>query len=67
MNQATFANTLTRMERDGLIIRKEHPADSRARRIHLTEKARHIKDAAYAAANETNNCAMNHLSNQEQQ
>ena len=54
IEQATLANTLTRMERDGLIVRKEHPADARARKIHLTAKARKIRDQAYTAAMETN-------------
>lgn len=58
VEQATLANTLARMERDGLIVRKEHPADARARTIHLTEKARAIRDRAYAAAQETNRAAL---------
>ena len=66
VEQATLANTLTRMERDGLIVRKDHPADSRARTIHLTDKAHQIKDAAFAAAKETNDLAMTCLSDQEQ-
>ena len=67
IEQATLANTLARMERDGLIVRKEHPADARARTIHLTEKAQLIRDAAYAAANETNAEALAGLSEKERQ
>lgn len=67
IEQATLANTLTRMERDGLIIRKEHPADARARTIHLTEQAKSIRDAAYQAANETNEDALGTLSRTERQ
>jgi len=67
IEQATLANTLTRMERDGLIKRKEHPADARARTIHLTDKARSIRDAAYKAAKETNEEALIGLSDKERQ
>lgn len=52
VEQATMANTLNRLEQDGLIIRREHPDDGRARVIHLTEKAKVIRDDAYAAAGE---------------
>ena len=67
IEQATLANTLNRMERDGLIARKEHPADARARTIHLTEKARSIRDAAYQAAMDTNQEALSGLSDEEHQ
>lgn len=67
IEQATLANTLARMERDGLISRKEHPADARARTIHLTGKARSIRDAAYKAATDTNEMALRSLSEQERQ
>lgn len=67
IEQATLANTLIRMERDRLIVRKEHPADARARTIHLTEKARSIRDLAYKAASETNEEALTGLSDEERQ
>ena len=67
IEQATLANTLARMERDGLIIRKEHPVDARARTIHLTEKAWAIREAAYLAAEETNAEALDRLSDGERQ
>ena len=54
IEQATLANTLTRMERDGLITRKEHPADARARTIYLTDEARSIRVSAYQAAMQIN-------------
>ena len=50
VEQATIANTLSRMERDGLIERRAHPKDKRAQLIFLTEKARALKDEALAAA-----------------
>ena len=67
VEQATLANTLTRMERDGLIVRKEHPADARARTIHLTEKARSVRDAAYRAAEDTNEEALAGFSDKERE
>ncbi len=65
IEQATLANTLTRMERDGLITRKEHPADARARTIHLTERGRFIRDSAYQAATQINQEALAGLSEAE--
>ena len=65
VEQATMANTLNRMERDGLIIRKEHPNDGRARVIHLTKKAKAIRDDAYAAAGEVNANMLDDLSAEE--
>ena len=43
VEQATIANTLARMERDGLILRRSHPADARAQTIHLTRKGRALQ------------------------
>ncbi len=67
IEQATLANTLTRMERDGLITRKEHPADARARTIHLTEKGRSIRDSAHLAAMQINEDVLADLSDAETQ
>ncbi len=50
VEQATMANTLARMERDGLIERRVHPSDKRAQLVHLTEKAREVERQAIAAA-----------------
>lgn len=52
VEQATMANTLARMERDGLIERKPHPKDKRAQLVYLTDKARSMKDEALTAAAE---------------
>lgn len=52
VEQATMANTLARMERDGLIERKPHPKDKRAQLVYLTEKARAMREDAMAAAAE---------------
>ncbi|MDO9416876.1 MarR family winged helix-turn-helix transcriptional regulator [Pararhizobium sp.] len=50
IEQATMANTLGRMERDGLITRRKHPEDKRAQQIFLTDKARMMQEAATQAA-----------------
>ena len=52
IEQATLANTLGRMERDGLIRRQQHPRDKRAICNFLTDKARTIETDAMAAAEE---------------
>jgi DNA-binding MarR family transcriptional regulator len=62
IEQATMANTLQRMERDGLVVRKDHPTDGRAKIVCLTAKAMAIRDEAYAAANSVNDMVMNDLS-----
>ncbi|WP_085031408.1 MarR family winged helix-turn-helix transcriptional regulator [Ensifer aridi] len=50
IEQATMANTLARMERDGLILRRRHPSDRRSQQIFLTERAREMETAAKEAA-----------------
>lgn len=50
IEQATMANTLSRMERDGLIERRPHPSDKRAQLVFLTEKAAGLEEEALDAA-----------------
>src|SRR5690606_22879811 len=50
VEQATLANTLVRMERDGLIRREPHPKDRRAQIILLTELGRDLERRAIDAA-----------------
>lgn len=50
IEQATMANTLARMERDGLVERRQHPTDKRAQQIYLTPKARAMEMDAKQAA-----------------
>lgn len=66
IEQATVANTLNRMERDDLIVRKRHPTDSRSQQIWLTKKGASIRDAAYGAANAQNQAALKPLAANEQ-
>ena len=65
IEQATLANTLARMERDGLIKRSRHPSDARAQTISLTARSIGIRDRAYEAAEAQNALAMSALSAEE--
>lgn len=65
VEQATLANTLTRMERNGLIRRTRHPADARSQQIWLTSKAKDISNDAYQAAQDQNAQALSGLSQKE--
>ena len=62
LEQATLANTLNRMERDKIIVRKKHPSDARSQQIWLTEKGKAQKDNAYKAAIEQNEQSLAPLS-----
>tara|TARA_R110002049_G_scaffold99343_1_gene242143 strand:- start:451 stop:888 length:438 start_codon:yes stop_codon:yes gene_type:complete len=65
IEQATMANTLARMERDGLIIRKKDANDGRVQRICLTERGRDLRDPAIEAAMAENLETLSCLSEQE--
>lgn len=54
VEQATMANTLSRMERDGLIWRRPHPDDGRSQQIRLTQAAQALEQSAMAAAQAVN-------------
>jgi DNA-binding MarR family transcriptional regulator len=54
VEQATMANTLQRMERDGLIERQPDPADARRARVHLTPRARALEDVLVSSARRVN-------------
>jgi DNA-binding MarR family transcriptional regulator len=54
IEQPTMANTLARMERDGLIDRTPDPADQRRSLVRLTAKARRLEPDLVAAAQEIN-------------
>ena len=65
VEQATLANTLNRMERDGLIKRTKNPADARAQLIWLTGKAADLRNSAYEAAQNVNADALQVLNDPE--
>jgi len=50
VEQATMANTLARMARDGLVARLPHATDRRVQVVRLTERARALEAPAKAAA-----------------
>lgn len=54
VEQPTLANTLARMERDGLVSRTPHPTDGRAQTIRTTARARALESPATAAADRVN-------------
>jgi DNA-binding MarR family transcriptional regulator len=58
IEQATMASTLNRMERDGLIVRKPHPQDSRAQSIFLTSRGRELQAAAMLEARQVSRNAL---------
>lgn len=55
LEQATMANTLARMQRDGLITRRPNPEDGRSQQIWLTGSATEIREPASRAALEADN------------
>ncbi|ADZ71829.1 MarR family winged helix-turn-helix transcriptional regulator [Polymorphum gilvum] len=65
VEQATMANTLARMERDGLVVRRPHVRDKRAQSIWLTEHARTLQGPATEAARSVNALALAELSDAE--
>ena len=65
IEQATMANTLARMERDGLIRRGPDPEDGRRQRVWLTDQGRAMQAPAVAAAASVNAEALSVLSEPE--
>lgn len=65
VEQATMANTLQRMQRDGLVHSLQDPADRRRTRVRLTEHARNLEGDLVTAAREVNAMATRGLSEQE--
>ncbi|WP_299986609.1 MarR family winged helix-turn-helix transcriptional regulator [uncultured Ruegeria sp.] len=67
VEQATLANTLNRMERDGLIKRTKNPSDARAQLIWLTDKATALRDDAYRSGHTVNAEALHVLNETERE
>lgn len=65
VEQATLANTLARMERDGLITRRPHPDDGRVQQIWLTDLARSLEAPATEAAHAQNRAALEEMTQAE--
>ena len=66
VEQPTMANTLNRMERDGLITREADLEDKRLSRIHLTARAKAFKDDLMVTARHVPSKALNGLSSGDQ-
>ncbi len=65
IEQATMANTLQRMQRDGLVRVVPDPDDRRRVRVYLTDQARAIEDDLVAAARSLNASATDGLTDVE--
>lgn len=50
IEHSTMSRTLTRMERDGLVVTRPNPDDARSRCIYLTDHARSLEPALKEAA-----------------
>lgn len=61
VEQPTLANTLSRMVRDGLVVRTPDAEDRRLVRLHLTARARRIQPGVVAAAQAINARALRGL------
>jgi DNA-binding MarR family transcriptional regulator len=61
VEQPTLANTLRRMERDGLVRRTPDPGDRRAARIRLTARGRALEEALTKGARRVNERALRGL------
>ncbi len=66
IEQATMANTLARMERDGLVTRQKDPTDGRVQRVWLTKRAQGLRSSALSAAMAENHDALSILTADEQ-
>lgn len=67
VEQPTMAATLTRMERDGMIVREPDPQDGRSALVRLTELGEASAEASLAAAREVNTLALSGLSPSERE
>ena len=67
IEQPTMANTLKRMERDGLIRRVPDADDNRQARIHLTARGKHLEEALTTCAREVNALALATLGRRERE
>lgn len=67
VEQPTMANTLNRMERDGLIERHPDPADRRRVQVYPSARAMALRDEALAGAMATNAAAIEGFSEAERE
>ena len=67
VEQATIANTLARMERDGLIVRRPVAGDGRVQSIHPSPRARQLEGPATDAATGVNRALLAGFSREERE
>jgi DNA-binding MarR family transcriptional regulator len=67
VEQPTMANTLDRMERDGLIKRQPDPKDRRRATVHLTERANEMRNAVMDRARQVSGQAVHRFTIAEQE
>jgi DNA-binding MarR family transcriptional regulator len=67
VEQPTMANTLSRMERDGLVVRTPDPNDRRSAKVSLTPLGLERAEAAFRAARELNATATAALTPEERE
>lgn len=67
IEQATLANTLARMERDGLIVRKASEDDGRVQQIFLTDRAKLLEEEALGEALNQNAEALSDFTEEEKE
>lgn len=65
VEQPTMANTLNRMERDGLVHRRPDPRDGRRSLVMLSERAIDLREHLIAAAHDGNSAASRGLDERE--
>jgi DNA-binding MarR family transcriptional regulator len=66
VEQATMANTLARLDRDGLAVRFPHPDDRRAQLVRLTGKAAALIAPAHEAVKDADRALLKGLPEAEQ-
>lgn len=66
VEQATMANTLARLDRDGLVVRFPHPDDRRAQLVRLTGKAGALIAPAHEAVKDADRALLKGLPEAEQ-
>ena len=66
VEQPTMANTLARMERDGLIKRKSDTVDKRRTLVFLTPKAKDVRNGIMSAVRDVSSHALKTLTTGEQ-
>ncbi len=62
VEQATMANTLAKMERNGLIVRQQNSSDRRVQHTWLTEHGQSLRDPALTVAEAKNASVLADLS-----